>query len=537
MDRRSFLKAAALAGSGAPLIAAEALRISPGTGKPPRILYSNDTTNIMSCVSPWRNPKDGFTDEHLRQSIREAKGADIHMLQPGLGWIPWWDSKIYSPRDHYETFAKEHGFKPPAVARYLLHGGDMIRTLVDECRKLNVLPFVSYRLNDGHHVRGLAAALKQGHPTADMSRHYWENYTNYRIGPDTKNWDEGVFNWAIPEVREYKFRLIEEVCHNYEIAGLELDFLRHWNRFPKETPVAQRRSITTDFVSRIRSALDAGSRSRTRRMLCVRVPAKVDLHDDQGIHLPSLVEAGADLVNLSWSYFTFQDDSVRRAKKLVPQTPVYAEMTHTTMTGKAMAGSGTQPYLRTTDEQFYTTAHLAAEQGAAGVSLFNFQYYREHKMKELGPFTEPPFHVLSKLGDRDFLAHQPQWYFLTAARKDDVLGTLPLPALLQRNEPKSFTIELAPGRNQTSDGLLRLRSEEDISDRAFRVSLNGAELKAVDYVDKPLPHPYAAYLGTRKEHACFACPRSVVKSGTNKVEVTVLKGIRVKLIFVDLTLP
>jgi len=34
-------------------------------------------------------------------------------------------------------------------------------------------------------------------------------------------------------------------------------------------------------------------------------------------------------------------------------------MTHTTLTGKALGGSGTQPYLRTTDEQFYTTAHLA----------------------------------------------------------------------------------------------------------------------------------------------------------------------------------
>ena len=89
-------------------------------------------------------------------------------------------------------------------------------------------------------------------------------------------------------------------------------------------------------------------------------------------------------------------------------------MTHTTITGKATAGSGTQPYRRTTDEQFYTTAHLAYTSGAAGVSLFNFAYYRHHKMPELGPFNEPPFHVLPKLSQPDWLARQPQWYFLSA---------------------------------------------------------------------------------------------------------------------------
>ena len=82
---------------------------------------------------------------------------------------------------------------------------------------------------------------------------------------------------------------------------------------------------------------------------------------------------------------------------LAPDVPLYLEMTHTSMTGRALGGSGTQPYCRTVDEQFYTTAHLARQQGATGVSLFNFVYYRHHKSEELGPFNEPPFHVLPRL--------------------------------------------------------------------------------------------------------------------------------------------
>ena len=176
MTRRRFLQTAAIS----PLLRAAALRASDdgARAEPPRVLYSNDTTNILSCVSPFRDPKDGFTDEHLRSSISEARGADVHLLQPGLGWIPWWQSRIYSPEDHYVKFLGEHGVtKQSPVARYLLAGGDMVQTLVTHCERIGVKPFVSYRLNDGHHVRGLAQALKEGRPTPDMSRHFWNFYS------------------------------------------------------------------------------------------------------------------------------------------------------------------------------------------------------------------------------------------------------------------------------------------------------------------------------------------------------------------------
>jgi hypothetical protein len=212
-------------------------------------------------------------------------------------------------------------------------------------------------------------------------------------------------------------------------------------------------------------------------------------------------------------------------------------MTHTTLTGKAFGGSGTQPFMRTTDEQFYTTAYLAYAQGAAGVSLFNFQYYREHTSPKLGPFNEPPFHVLAKLRDREFLARQSQWYFLTAARRDDILGKQPLPALLPRNEAHSFKMEMAPTPHHQRDGLLRLRSDENIADREISVSFNGIALKKSASVEKPLPHPYTAYLGSADEIHCFALPRSGAVSGTNQIEVTVTKGARVRLIYVDATLP
>lgn len=508
------------------------------SGPPLRVLYSNDTTHITSCESPWRNPKDGFSDEHLRASIREAAGVDAHLLQPGLGWIPWWNSDLYSPEAHYLEFLGSHGVtKLPVYAKYLLQGGDMVRTHLEECRALGIEAFVSIRLNDGHHVRGLAKALAEKKPAHDMSRFFWENYERFRIGPDPEDWGQGVLDWIHPEVPAHKLSLIRELVTRYPVDGLELDFLRHWSRFSPESPVEERIEITTRFVRGVRLALDEAAINGRRRTLAIRVPAKLVLHPDQGIDLPSLSSAGVDLVTLSWSYFTFQDDSIRRAKALLPDTPVFAEMTHTTYTGKALGGSGTQPFLCTTDDQFYSTADLAFEQGAAGVSLFNFPYYRAHTTPLIGPFTEPPFHVLPKLKDRDFLSRQSRWYFLTAARKDPVLPELDLPVLIQRGEAANFALEAHPLAGVHRDGLVRLRSDESMADRGLTVSLNGTDLAPISFVPKPLSHPYDAFQGNPQEFQTFACPVGLVRNGINELSVRLDRGIRVRLIFVDLVLP
>jgi hypothetical protein len=33
-----------------------------------------------------------------------------------------------------------------------------------------------------------------------MSRFYWDNYQKYRLGADTADWSQAVFDWSIPEV-------------------------------------------------------------------------------------------------------------------------------------------------------------------------------------------------------------------------------------------------------------------------------------------------------------------------------------------------
>ncbi len=541
MNRRPFLQSFPLLAPGLALAKSPS---STSAAAPIRTLYSNDTTHILSCKSPWREWRADFTDGDLVHSIREAAGADAHFLQPGLGWIPWWKSEIYSIQDHFVDFLeKEYGRRGlRKIDRYLLYGGDLLDVLVKTCAEAGVAPFLSYRLNDGHHVRELPEALDQGVPSPNMARHFWENYSRFRIGPDPTDWAQGVFNWAIPEVRDYKFSLIAEACANYDLAGLELDFVRHWSRFASETTQEERAEITTNFVGRVRKMLDRTAKERglPHRWLCIRVPARANVRPEQGVDLAALARVGVDMVNLSWSYFTVQDNSVLHAIEEIgdPRVAVYAEMTHCTMTGKATAGSGTQPFLRTTDEQFTTTTRLARDQGAQGVSLFNFPYYRYNVTDPIGPVHAPPFPIISKLKDDAFLADQSQWYFLTAGRNDPLLEGHPLPVIVNRNPPASFTLQMVPTPRHQHDGIFRLRSDEDISDRVLEVRFNDTVLQETDFVEKPLPHPYDnTWLGKPSELRCFALPAGLAQSGSKRIDIALKKGIRVRLRYLDATLP
>lgn len=517
--------------------------LQTNSSAPIETIYSNDTTHIFSCLRPEVRRESAFTDELLAKSITEAAGVDAHFLQPGLGWIPWWKSEIYSPAEHYRWLQETHGVKGvDKIGQYLLDGGDMLETLVKTCATIGAKPFLSFRLNDGHHTRDLVETLERGRPKQTMSRHYWDNYERFRIGSDLENWDEAVFDWAIPEVRDHKFALIEEACANYDLAGLELDFLRHWVRFKSDLPEEERREITTNFVRRIREMLDrtAATRNLPPRQLCIRVPANPNVRPEQGIDLAALVEAGVEMINLSNSYFTWQDDSVAAARmEAGKDVSIFLEMTHCTMTGKATNGSGTQPFLRTTDEQFYTTATMAYEQGATGVSLFNFPYYRYHVTDDIGPFHEPPFHVIPKLKDRDFLSRQTPSYFLSSGRKDRILGERTLPAIMNRREDYVFEMPVSQTMDITTDGILRLRSDENIEDREFKVLCGDHVLEEIEFVDKPLPHSYDdAWLGTAENTRCFSLPKEAL-DGKEAVSITirVLAGIRVRLIYMDLTFP
>ncbi|MBI5684978.1 MAG: hypothetical protein HZC54_07845 [Verrucomicrobia bacterium] len=545
----------------APLAALHAADPKPAPAKAPfRVLYSDDTTHTLVCVSPYHKGKpleleapataEGRTPPFGPQMIEGAvdetagTGIEVHMLQPGFGYVPWWKSRVYPFSDHMKFMQERFGSPMPkgGWAEYMATGGDMVGVFTKRCREKKLAPFVSLRMNDCHGHEMLLGPKGPRNETAwaTLAPLHVE-HPEWRLGSDVSKWSDRHLNWNVPQVREYKLRLIEEICRQYPLAGFELDFMRFPKFFDvKETTREQRVAIMREFIGQVRGILDRTAPSGQRRWLCVRVPAFLASHDAMGIDLAAWVRAGVDMVNLSYFYFAAQGGDLAAIRALVPDAAVYVEMCHTTRVGPVVGAKGGYDnfsYRRTTPAQFYTTAHVAYARGLDGVSAFNFVYYREHGTGERGPFCEPPFEVFKHLGDRAWVARQPQHYFVGEVWSV-AAAVHPLPKTFRTGDTHRVTLDMAPpSGGWTKPGRLRIQSPEDLGNRRWSCRFNGQELAETPDRSEPYANPYPALLGGLEHHRAWLMPPGLPKDGANQIELSLQEGSPAKIVFLDLAMP
>ena len=516
---------------------------APARRKAPfHVLYSNDTTNVVTCISPFHHKGEKFNPEMLRASVDESidAGSDAQLLQPGTGWVPWWNSQTYPYPEHIR-FMKERFDLAPSdddFAAYMAAKGDIVGIFVQECRKKGAPAFISLRLNDGHGLEYAQLTPKKfpGFIWHTLSRFYVE-HLDWRVGPDPNDWYQHVLDWSIPDVRNRKLDFIREIAKQYDIDGFELDFMRHCSFFKvAETTTEQRREIMTNFLRDVRRILDNTAPAGKRRWLCVRIPEHLAPHDAMGIDVGSMAGVGVDMFNLSGYYFLQQQSDMAKIRAMAPNTAIYLEMCHTTKPGPIVGTGGYDNFTfrRTTPAQYYTAAHLAYARGLDGVSLFNFAYYREHGAKEAGPFNEPPFEVIKHLNDPAWLAKQPQHYILAHVWDDP-----PTPRQIARTYTAGssyrYDLDMAPPEEGwKKGGRLRIQCETNLGDSKWEATLNGVPLKETNDRSEPYSPPYPALLGTPEQHRAWVVPPQALKNGVNSAVVKMDSGESpAKLVFLD----
>jgi hypothetical protein len=537
--------------------------------KPPfRVLFSNDTTNIETCDSAycpgitWVKDPQGpraddryhtlpFTEAMLQATVDETSGVgiDVHLLQPGVGWVPWWKSTVYPFEEHVRFMKKHTGMDPSAsgYAEYMANGGDMVRVFVERCKEKRLAPFVSFRMNDSH-----------GHEFTDMpvdqipswAWHVFSpvhvEHPEWRLGADRNDWNTRVLNWKIPEVRSAKFAFIEEIIRQYDIDGFELDYMRHCNFFNQdETSSTERIGIMIEFVESVRAILDEKERVDGRhRWLCARLPAQIACLDALGLDPAAMVRAGVEMFNLSNYYYTEHQGDFAEFRGLVgDEAALYFEMCHTVAQARPPQPDGRRVYdftiqRRTTPHQYYTGAHLAYSRGCDGASTFNFVYYRRHGMGERGPATEPPFEIHRGISDREFVARQPQHYVVSEGWYKMGLCRREIPAQFAPREGRTVTFDLAPpAGGWCTGGRLRIQSDADLGESRWTACLNGTRLAESDDRSEPYDNPYPQLLGTPAQHRAWIVPAEILRDGKNRVELTFVSGIdAARVVFVDLAL-
>ncbi len=530
---------------------------------PYKVLFSNDTTNINSCSSPYspkrtytKNPQTGkeeyisppFTDAMLEASVDETAdtGIDVHLLQPGVGWVPWWKSKAYPFEEHIKFMKERTGMDPSAnsFAQYMAEGGDMVETFCRRCRKKNLAPFVSFRLNDvhGHEFVKL--------PKEKIPSWAWHafspihvNHPEWRLG-DIDDWNGKSLDWAIPDVPTSKFAFIREIIEQYDIDGFELDFMRNSNFFRQESTTGnQRCAIMNEFVRSVRKELDKRDQADGRhRWLCVRIPAQVACYDPLGIDPAEMVRSGVDMFNLSNTYYTECRADFEQFRNIVgSDVSVFFEMCHTVHQRRPADPNAKYDCTiqrRTTPLMYCTAAHLAYSRGCDGISTFNFVYYREHGTGERGPATEPPFEIHKQISDPDSCAIQPQHYVISEGWYALGLDCTPLPADISAGETLQCRQDMAsPKDGWQQNGRLRIQGEGDLANSKWSASCNGVTLEETEDRSEPYENPYPQLLGDKEDFRAWILPVELLKDGLNDIKITLTDGMdRVRILYIDIAI-
>jgi hypothetical protein len=177
----------------------------------------------------------------------------------------WWDVN-----------ALGYAIYPSQVLEPMPHSGlqkwrdqdvDWVGHFVAETKQRDLECFWSHRLSEvevteqGAAWGGQPHPIKQAHPDW-VIRETW--------------WEQGLWNLAVPEVREYVVNILRELATNYDFDGFQIDFARHIPCLPPPHQWELRGHVT-EFLRAVRLVLQGIAARRQRPILfATRIPRSLE---------------------------------------------------------------------------------------------------------------------------------------------------------------------------------------------------------------------------------------------------------------------
>jgi len=401
----------------------------------------------------------------------------------------------------------DYGLEPNArnVTQELIDlGSDALQSVVDFARQQGLEVLWSMRMNDTHDVEHrpdkpyfLYPPLKVEHP-------------EWLVGEVAKQTAHGRWSsvdYARPEVRDLALQYIEEVCRNYDVDGIELDFFRHLCYFRSVAnggkASQEERDMMTDLLRRVRAMTEEVGLQRARPLLiAVRVPDSVEFDRDMGLDIEQWLSEGLVDLLITTCYFRLNpwEYSVELGHRY--NVPVYPCLSDSRVTGETR-------FRRGSIEGYRGRAMDAWAAGADGIHLFNL--------------FNPKSPVFREVGDPEVLAPLDKLYFVTArdgnadswlaggeAYRNVPLLTPSHPGSVSPGQPLELDLpigeDLAGARQAGREPVVALHLEMPAITRPeqLRVTVNGQALEG----------------GTvEKGWADLPVPLECVKRGANRVSV------------------
>ena len=263
--------------------------------RPHRLILCNDGGALVGATVEAPIKAEGLAE----LAIAPLKNTQIDTVYWQLGTDPYLGTPSHRLSDQYShdtqvgprwghdgaPFSTASNWRIHENARQMTEAGaDPAAVVIDYGHRAGLEVFLSMRVNDIHDVRleggldnPMMSPMKRAHP-------------DWLLGGDGPA--RMAYNFAIPEVRDYRLALATEAIHGYDLDGLDWDFCREPCFFP-EGEEKEGSRLLTDLMGKIRAALDAKSKQAGRQLsLSVRVEGSLEHALSAGIDVRAWLKEG-----------------------------------------------------------------------------------------------------------------------------------------------------------------------------------------------------------------------------------------------------
>ncbi len=244
-------------------------------------LLGSQVDTIFYCT--WSSPFGTFTHDTKVGEVFDTKALIEH------------------PGNKIQAFTKN------VTGDFIKQGTDVLKIMVEFCKKNDIEVFWTMRMNDTHD----AAGADTWYGNQAMFNQLKKDHPEWLLGTATKRTVRGrwtAVDYGHQEIRDLALGYCREVCQNYDVDGIELDFFRHLNYFkgPAMGKVASQEDCDkmTSLIRRIRKMTEEVGLERGRPiLLAVRLPDSVGYCKAMGFDIEKWMREGLIDIMAVTGYF------------------------------------------------------------------------------------------------------------------------------------------------------------------------------------------------------------------------------------------
>lgn len=352
-----------------------------GGEKMKRIIYNNDGGDAYILNSEALNlSKEERIEKFLSARTKPLVGTKITTIFycTGTLGLSLHNSKISSIIQHIDE--TRWATDKEKISQMVENRIDPLSIIVDFCKKNKLEVFWSLRMNDVHDSGNDEGSkflfkmnrFKQLHPEYLLGSNPWPTF-----GRTT------AFDYSNEEVRELAFRMVEEVCNNYDIDGVHLDFFRHPVFFREVAfglhATQEQLDAMTELIARIKNMMKKVEKKKGHRLLlAIRVPDSLEYCKVIGLDVETWLKKGYVDILIVGGYlqFNFWEYSIELGHKY--KTQVCVDLSDTRVDIE-----------RASPESYRARAYTAWKAGADGLHIFNFFNFKKENIDLLNETADP----------------------------------------------------------------------------------------------------------------------------------------------------